>query len=103
MSAGLQGWEIDPQGLEIGGKLLWKYEETRYFEFLLWSKKNIEIIRANPNIKWYLVYYICQILCMIILERISVLLPKMNQQMERFYKEQKIYIFHIWFKLKQHF
>ncbi len=31
-----------PQGLEIGGKLLWKYEETRHFGFFLWSKNSFD-------------------------------------------------------------
>ncbi len=28
-----------PQGIEIGEKLLWKYEETHHFGFFLWFKK----------------------------------------------------------------
>ncbi len=31
-----------PQGLEKGDKLLWKYEETRYFVSFLWSESKIE-------------------------------------------------------------
>ena len=34
---------VASQWLEIGEKLMWKYDETRYFVFFPWSKPSIEL------------------------------------------------------------
>ena len=43
-----------PQGLEKGEKLLWKYEETRYFVSFLRSKIVLQLV-WRPMVTWKVV------------------------------------------------
>ena len=43
--------KLDPQGLEIGEKLRWKYDQTSYFDFFPWSLFSYAKILSTCRIK----------------------------------------------------